>query len=116
MPRKSKKNAPDGKVRMTFDEYLKIVEKCETIEGNRADALTDPKLSFARHDNWPTVQQLEEHAKEIESRFSELLPYFVYLVEVFEPESDDKDNFKDVVKYIKQLMNEHLIIKEEGEE
>ena len=96
------------KISMSFDEYMQFVNTCEAVEENYHDTSCDAKLKFTNRDHWPTVEELEAHNSA--AHFSEMLPYLIYLAEVFIPKQEDKEKFEETRRYINALFKERLLI------
>jgi hypothetical protein len=102
------KYAEDGKIHMTFDEYMKIVTKAEQIDGETEDdTIFDQKRKYRQKHNWPKVEDLIAH--DVEHRLPLYLPYLVYYSEVY---SSKEPGFKRTEAYIKRLFREYLVIED----
>ena len=97
-----------AKISMSFDEYMQIVNTCEAVEENYHNTSCDGKLKFTNRDHWPTVEDLEAH--NVAAHFDEMLPYLIYLVEVFTPKQEEEKAFAETKRYINALFKERLLI------
>ena len=99
----------DGKLHMSFEDYMKIVQICEKIDENtKSKQLYDQKQKLSNKENPPTVSDMIIH--DVEGKLPQYFPYLVYYSEVYD---NPNPEFKETKNYINHLLRKHVQFEEE---
>lgn len=96
-------------VRISESRYEELKRIGESIEQRVVDPQGNTDVPFfSDRRNYPTAEELEDAGAP--QKIREWLPYFIYYLDVYQPDEDEMEEYEKTRGYIKNLLNEWLDI------